>query len=157
MKPCLNIENHFLKHCVILEILVYSSKEGVVFHFKDLKSLYPSMLCTMFVWNLQSGTGNIFWNGLAILLYYWKSSSLEPLGQLNQTWHKAFLGWTWFKVVEINAKALFEGEIMWKCIDTIKNKKFFYGTTRSISTNLGTKHPYVKGTKDFTKKDYLIL
>ena len=51
-----------------------------------------------------------------------------------------------FNFVQTKGPALFQGEIIIKkrkCIDEIK--KFFSRSTEIISTNLGTKHPWVWG------------
>ena len=45
--------------------------------------------------------------------------------------------------------ALFQGEIISNSENTLtKFKNFFSRTTEPISTNLGTKHPWVRGIQD---------
>ena len=84
-----------------------------------------------------------------------KSSSLELLGQFQPNLAKSILGWRG----NMKGPVLLQGEInrkMRKCIDDFK-KIFFSRTTRPISANLGTNHPWVKGILDYSYEGSLLF
>ena len=78
------------------------------------------------------------------LFLFWTFSK-KSLGQFQPNLIQSILGWRRLKFVQMKGLALFQGKIImkeWKYIDQIK-KNFFSRTTESISTKLGTKHPWV--------------
>ena len=80
-------------------------------------------------------------------LFTFSSSSPEPLGQFHPNLAQSIPGWKGFKFVQMKGHALLQEEIIikkQKYIDEIK-ENLFSRTTEPISTNLGTKHPWVRG------------
>ena len=71
-----------------------------------------------------------------------KSSSPEPMGQLQPNLAQRILGWRGFNSIQTKGHVLFYGEIVkiyWR------NLRIFPGTNWPISTKLGTNHPRVNG------------
>ena len=63
-----------------------------------------------------------------------------------------------FKFVQRKDDVLFKGEIITKIVEIyLPSLKIFFRTIGPLSTKLGTKHHWVKGTKGFIDKDHLIL
>ena len=80
-------------------------------------------------------------------LFTFSSYSSEPRGQFQPNLAQSIPEWRGFKFVQMNGPALFQREIiinLRKYIDEIK-KNLFSRTTEPISTNLCTKHPWVRG------------
>ena len=80
------------------------------------------------------------------------SSSLEPIGQFQPNLAQSILEWRGFKIFEMKGYACFHGYRNWRNL-----KISFSRTTGPISSKQDTKHPLVKGTQGFSKKDQLFI
>ena len=91
-------------------------------------------------------------------LFTFSSSSQEPIGQFNQTWHKAFVGKGDSSLFKCRATPFSRGryykiaKIHWQNL-----KIFFSRTTGAIWTKLSTKHPWIKVTHGFKNKNHIII
>ena len=84
-------------------------------------------------------------------------SSLELLGQFQPNLAQSILAWRGFKIFQMKGYACFHGyrnsaKIHWR-----NWKISFSRTTGPISSKQDTKHPLVRGTQGFSKKDQLFI
>ena len=84
--------------------------------------------------------------------FTFKSSFPEPMAQFQPDVAQSIHEWRGFKLVKMNVqlrgdKAKYLVKIHWRHL-----KIFFSRTTGTISTNLGTKHPWVNGIQVYTNE-----
>ena len=89
---------------------------------------------------------------------YFRFLLMNHWTNFNQTCHKAVLGEGDSSLFKWRAPPFSKGRYLWYSENTLmKFKNLFSRTTGPISTKLGTKHYWVKGTQGFVNKDQSIL